>query len=44
MIVIVLMIFAFLSMFQYMAEKDDRYAIMFVVSAVLATILKIKGF
>lgn len=39
-----LMVFAFLSMFQYVAEKDDRYAIMFVTSAVLATILKIKGF
>lgn len=40
-IFIVLMILAFS---QYMAEKDDRYAIMFVVSAILATILKIKGF
>lgn len=42
--VIAFMICAFLSMFQYVAEKDDRYAIMFVASAVLATILKIKGF
>ena len=39
-----LMVFALVAMAQYIAEKDDRYAIMFVISAVLATILKIKGF
>ena len=42
--VVAFIISALLSMIQYVVEKDDRYAIMFVVSAVLATILKIKGF
>ena len=42
--VIIFIALTIMAFSQYMAEKDDRYAIMFVVSAVLATILKIKGF
>ena len=42
--VIIFMALAIIAFSQYMAEKDDRYTIMFVVSAVLAIILKIKGF